>query len=104
MLLQYKVILCARLNELGYKYALSYLHVYEPMQGKNPPFFGVLGIVEGNSEVEIKVTFAPMDFSTAHMKLQVNLLKKKLEVHVFTVYALAQLVLNFGTVHLVFRK
>ncbi|XP_068715346.1 cilia- and flagella-associated protein 221-like isoform X1 [Montipora foliosa] len=28
------------------------------------------GIVEGNDEVEIKVTFAPMDFSTAHMKLQ----------------------------------
>lgn len=33
-----------------------------------------LGIVRGNSEVEIKVTFAPMDFSTAHMKLQVRLL------------------------------
>lgn len=26
----------------------------------------------GNSKVEVKVTFAPMDFSTAHMKLQVN--------------------------------
>ena len=28
--------------------------------------------MEGNSEVQVKVTFAPMDFSTAHMKLQVN--------------------------------
>ena len=37
-------------------------------------FFNFLGIVRGNSEVEIKVTFAPMDFSTAHMKLQVRLL------------------------------
>lgn len=36
--------------------------------------FNFLGIVRGNSEVEIKVTFAPMDFSTAHMKLQVRLL------------------------------
>lgn len=36
--------------------------------------FNFLGIVRGNSEAEIKVTFAPMDFSTAHMKLQVRLL------------------------------
>ena len=36
--------------------------------------FNFVGIVRGNSEVEIKVTFAPMDFSTAHMKLQVRLL------------------------------
>jgi len=28
------------------------------------------GIVPGNSKVEVKVTFTPMDFSTAHMKLQ----------------------------------
>ena len=38
-------------------------------------FFNFPGIVEGNSELEIKVTFEPMDFSTAHMKLQVILLK-----------------------------
>lgn len=38
--------------------------------------FNFLGIVRGNSEVEIKVTFAPMDFSTAHMKLQVRLLNE----------------------------
>ena len=39
--------------------------------------FNFLGIVRGNSEVEIKVSFAPMDFSTAHMKLQVRLLNGK---------------------------
>ena len=43
------------------------------MEGRYFPFFDVLGIVEGNSELEIKVTFSPMDFSTAHMKLQVIL-------------------------------
>lgn len=42
-------------------------------EGRYFPFFDVLGIVEGNSELEIKVTFSPMDFSTAHMKLQVIL-------------------------------
>ena len=42
------------------------------LAGKYPLFFNLPGIVEGNSEVEIKVTFEPMDFSTAHMKLQVN--------------------------------
>ena len=43
-------------------------------QARSTFFFNFLGIVRGNSEVEIKVTFAPMDFSTAHMKLQVRLL------------------------------
>ena len=42
-------------------------------EARDFPFFDVLGIVEGNSELEIKVTFSPMDFSTAHMKLQVIL-------------------------------
>ena len=35
-------------------------------------FYVFSGIVPGNSKVEVKVTFTPMDFSTAHMKLQVN--------------------------------
>ncbi|PFX33812.1 Primary ciliary dyskinesia protein 1 [Stylophora pistillata] len=48
-----------------FEFTLSYVQLHpaftvEPMSG----------IVPGNGEVEVKVTFAPMDFSTAHMKLQ----------------------------------
>ncbi|CAH3130560.1 unnamed protein product [Pocillopora meandrina] len=50
-----------------FEFTLSYVQLHpaftvEPMSG----------IVPGNGEVEIKVTFAPMDFSTAHMKLQLK--------------------------------
>ncbi|KAJ7384106.1 hypothetical protein OS493_023430 [Desmophyllum pertusum] len=50
---------------VDFEFTLSYVQLHpaftvEPMSG----------IVPGNSEVQVKVTFAPMDFSTAHMKLQ----------------------------------
>ncbi|XP_029201287.2 LOW QUALITY PROTEIN: cilia- and flagella-associated protein 221-like [Acropora millepora] len=50
---------------VDFEFTLSYIQLH-PSFTVSP----MSGIVEGNSELEIKVTFSPMDFSTAHMKLQ----------------------------------